>query len=219
MRSISPRHFRTARGRSWQPGRFLLPDISPGDHLDFAEVFSDTPAWPVEIEVGTGKGTFIIDRAARRGEVNFLGIEYARSYAVYAADRMRRAGLTNARMLCADAGEVFARALPEASVMRVHIYFPDPWPKRRHHVRRLIQPGFVAHVRRVLMPGGQLLLVTDHRDYFQQMLRVTGDLPHLARTTYPRLQEGSGYVTGTNFERKYVQQGRPIFKLALLKYR
>ncbi len=219
MRAILPKNFKSGRGKSWKPGRFLLPDITPGEQLDLAKVFPASPSQPVEIEIGVGKGTFIVDRAGRRGDVNFLGIEYAKSYAVYVADRLGRAGLENARMLCADAGAIFAQALGEASVMRVHIYFPDPWPKRRHNIRRLIQPAFIAHVRRVLKPGGQLLLVTDHRDYFEQMLRTMNNFPGLARTPYPNLHDDTPYIVGTNFERKYAKEGRPIFKRAFLKYK
>ena len=218
MRAISPNHLNRGRKQEWKPEKFLLPDLNSGGRVNFAEIFPEAPAQPVEIEIGVGKGTFLLDRAKRRPDVNFLGIEYAKSYTVYVADRLRRAELENARMLCADAGEVFRRSLADESVMRVHIYFPDPWPKRRHNHRRLVQPAFIEQVKRVLLPGGQLLLVTDHRDYFQQLQRTMNNREGFAVTEYPNLHDDSPYVVGTNFERKYVREGRPIYKMAFLKY-
>lgn len=218
MRAISPSHLKRSPKRQCQPEKFLLSEIPPSQQLGLAEAFSDTPDQPLEIEIGVGKGTFLLARARRRPDVNFLGIEYAKSYAAYVAERFCRAGLENVRIICAEAGQVFREALADSSVMRVHIYFPDPWPKRRHNRRRLIQPGFIEQVRRVLQPGGQLLLVTDHRDYFQHMQRMLKNFPSFAVTEYPNLRDESPHVVGTNFERKYVEEGRPIFKMAFLKY-
>ncbi len=218
MRATSPNHLKNDRKRQWDTGKFLLNEASANLATGSGEVFADTPNQPIEIEIGVGKGTFLLARAKARPEVNFLGIEYAKSYAIYVADRLRRAGQDNARMLCTEAGTFFADNIADSSIMRVHIYFPDPWPKRRHHRRRLIQPDFVQQVRRVLQPGGQLLLVTDHQDYFRHMQVVLNNFPGMAVTEYPNLDEQSPYVVGTNFERKYVEEGRPIFKAALMKY-
>jgi tRNA (guanine-N7-)-methyltransferase len=101
----------------------------------------------------------------------------------------------------------------------VHIYFPDPWPKRKHHRRRTIQPKFVRELWRILQPGGQLLIKTDHRDYFEWMRRVLWDAEGFARTPFPKVvsEEDPGMV-GTNFERKYIEEGRSFYSMALLKY-
>lgn len=141
------------------------------------------------------------------------------SYAAYTADRVRRQGLENVRILGLDAGPFLARSIPASSVWRVHVYFPDPWPKRRHHRRRLIQPTFVQDILRVLKPGGQLLVVTDHQGYFQQIRAVLTDVPHMAHCAFPDLlrEEGDGIV-GTNFEKKYRREGRPFYRLARLRY-
>jgi tRNA (guanine-N7-)-methyltransferase len=173
---------------------------------------------PGEVEIGSGKGTFLLHRARARPEVNFLGIEYARAYCEYAADRCRRAGLTNVRMLAADAMHVLRVCLPDFSLWRIHVYFPDPWPKRRHHRRRLVQPPFVREVLRVLHPGGQLLTVTDSFDYFDQIRTVLASVPGLAHIDFPSMADASGELVGTNFERKYIAQGRPFYKLARLRY-
>jgi len=217
MRSESPKHL--AHGEQsdkWNTAGVLIDPPGEGP-VDLAEVFANRR--PVEIEIGTGKGTFLLARAAARPELNFLGIEWARAYCHYSADRFRRAGLTNARMLRADAGVLFRNALPDKAVWRVHVYFPDPWPKRRHHRRRLIQPPFIQEVCRVLQTGGQLILVTDHRGYFEHMQRVLCDWPGLAYIPMPTMSDRDGEIVGTNFERKYIAQGRPFYSLARLRYR
>ncbi len=185
--------------------------------MDFAAIFGNTHL--VEIEIGTGKGTFLLARAASRPEVNFLGIEWAKPYAAYAADRFRRADLKNVRVLAADAAPFFKNHLSDKSVWRVHVYFPDPWPKQRHHRRRLIQPSFVHQVRRVLHAGGQLIVVTDHLDYFQQIRSVLNRAEGFISIGFPRFAAKEGELVGTNFERKYIAQGRPFYWIAKMKYR
>ena len=217
MRSESPQHLGHGRQKQWQTGEILLDEkIAQGGPVDFAAMFGN--ALPVEVEIGTGKGTFLLARASARPEVNFLGIEWARAYAIYAADRFRRAGLANVRMLRADAGPFFAHCIADASLWRVHIYFPDPWPKKRHHRRRLIQKSFLAELRRVVKPGGQVLIVTDHREYFEHIRKVFAGAERFAEVPFPAMADKDGEVVGTNFERKYIAQGRPFYKLARLRY-
>ena len=202
-------------GGKWDTGDILLDAAALTTPVDFVAMFGN--GRPVEIEVGSGKGTFLVARAKARPEVNFLGIEYAAAYASYCADRFRRNGLKNVRMLRTEAGAFFRTALPPACVQRVHVYFPDPWPKRRHNRRRLIQPAFLDEVRRVLKPGGQLILATDHFDYSRHMRRVLHEAPGFARIPTPRLVDSDGWV-GTNFERKYRAEGRPVYPIALMRY-
>ena len=184
--------------------------------VDLAEVFGNDR--PVEVEIGAGKGTFLVARAAARPEVNFLGLERARAYARYAADRCRRRKLANVRVVSVDAANVFGMCLAAEAMIRVHIYFPDPWPKRRHHRRRLIQPSFLAAVARTLRPGGQLIIITDHMDYFLWIRRVLQNAPGLARISLPRMTDESGQIAGTNFERKYIAQGRAFYATAVMRY-
>ena len=217
MRANSPKHLAGGKVGKWDTAGVLLDEGVACGPVDFAAIFGN--ARPVEVEIGTGKGTFLLARAKARPEVNFLGIEYARPYCLYAADRFRRHELQNVRMLHADAGHFFRVCVPDESLWRVHIYFPDPWPKRKHHHRRLIQPPFVERARRTLRVGGQLILVTDHMGYFEAIRNVLSDVEGLATVPVPRMTDVEGELTGTNFERKYIAQGRAFYSVARVKYR
>jgi tRNA (guanine-N7-)-methyltransferase len=183
--------------------------------VDWREVFGNDH--PVEIEIGMGKGTFITEQARARPEVNFLGIEWARWYWRYASDRLRRHGCLNARTVRAEAGFFISEVIPDKSVSVLHIYFPDPWPKKRHNKRRLIQEPFVNQVERILVPRGRLQVVTDHQDYFEQMEQVVSQ-SRLRIMEYNRPgSAGEGEFVGTNFERKYRREGRPFYALAAVR--
>lgn len=191
----------------------VLLDNSIADApIDLADIFGN--ALPVEIEIGSGKGNFLLRYAKDRPEINLLGIEWLTGYAAYAADRAGRAGLANIRLLCADAGEVFANSLACESVQRVHIYFPDPWPKRKHNRRRLIQPGFVRNLRRVLRKGGTVRIVTDHAGYFQHIRSVLESADGLAN-----LETAGVEAVGSNFEKKYVADGRRFHAVTAFRCR
>jgi tRNA (guanine-N7-)-methyltransferase len=172
---------------------------------------------PLELELGPGKGTFLLAESLARPEVNFLGIEYARRYWIFAADRLRRAGRANVRVVLAEASEFVRDFLESESLEAVHIYFPDPWPKTRHRRRRLIQPAFLELLLPKLKPGGRLAIATDHLDYFQQIHESVQRSPLVAvdfATTRAALENEA---VGSNFERKYLKEGRRIYKLAAAK--
>ena len=218
MRTNSPRRLKHHQAVEWNTTGVLLDDLPVDKPVDLREIFTETPDRPVEVEVGSGKGGFLLERARQRPEINLLGIEHAKAYAAYTADRVHRAGLSNVRVICAEAARFFTAILDGECVWRVHIYFPDPWPKRRHRRRRLIQPTFIHQVQRVLKPGGQLLLVTDHRDYFEQMQKVTNGAAGFLCVPFPELSSCGDFIIGTNFERKYVQEGRAFYRIACVKY-
>src|SRR5688572_12702557 len=134
--------------------------------LNWQELFGNPN--PVEIEIGMGKGTFLTEQAKARPETSFFGIEWARWFWRYASDRLRRNGCLNARTVRAEALFFLREFVEDASLSVVHVYFPDPWPKKRHHKRRLVQAPFLKQVERVLVPGGRLQVVTDHREYFEE---------------------------------------------------
>jgi tRNA (guanine-N7-)-methyltransferase len=185
--------------------------------LVWREVFGNEH--PVELEIGMGKGTFLTEQAKARPDVNFFGIEWARWFWRYASDRLRRNGCQNARTVRAEAGYFLAEFVPPGSVAVLHVYFPDPWPKARHHKRRLIQPKFMPLVERVLAPGGRLQVVTDHQGYFEENIEpsVRG-AAGLQVVDYNRPgSAGEGEFVGTNFERKYAREGRPFYAIAAAK--
>lgn len=184
--------------------------------IDWAALFGN--ANPVELEIGCGKGTFITRAATTHPDVNYFGLEWARFYYRYTADRLRRNGCeANARAARAEAAWFLAELVPEASLQTIHIYFPDPWPKAKHHKRRLIQPAFLEQVWRALVPGGMLRLVTDHPDYWAH-IEPTVEASPLRRVDYPKDAEaGEGEVVGTNFERKYIPEGRTFHAIAAVR--
>jgi tRNA (guanine-N7-)-methyltransferase len=216
MRQSSHRKLLHGRRITWDTGGVLLNDALACGGVDLRTIFGNSR--PVELEIGTGKGTFLLGRAGARPEVNVLGLEYARSYCCYAADRCRRAGLTNARLIVAEAFHFFKVCLADNSIWRAHIYFPDPWPKRRHYHRRLIQPAFIQELRRTLRPGGQLLIVTDHIDYFHQIALLLNDIKGFASIRFPKMAHSTSRFVDTNFERKYIAQGRAFYAVAKMRY-
>ena len=175
------------------------------------------PEAPFELEIGSGKGTFLLQEAPSHPDVNYLGIEYAGEFYRYASDRIRRAGITNVRMLYADATEFVTRWLADGCCAVVHLYFSDPWPKARHHKRRVVQDATLVQFHRVLRPGGELRLVTDHDAlwaWYGERIAAAGGL--FAATGFERPSSaGSGEVVGTNFERKYRREGRPFHAVSL----
>ncbi len=166
---------------------------------------------PLEVEIGSGKGAFLINEGRARPEVRLLGVERARRYWLYAADRLRRNARTNARLLLADATEALT-AFPAASVGVLHVYFPDPWPKRRHaHRRLLLQPAFLTAAERCLASGGTIRIVTDNLPYFEAAASILETRKALRRCPYvPPLSARPGELVGSNFERKYRLEGREI---------
>ena len=184
--------------------------------LRWAELFGNDN--PVELEIGTGKGTFLTEQAKARPEVNFFGIEWANWYFHYAADRLRRNGCANARMVRAEALYFLDEFVPDESLSVLHVYFPDPWPKTRHHKRRLVQEPFLKQVERILVPGGRLQVVTDHKGYFEENIEPAVRASRLTVIDYNRPgSAGEGEFVGTNFERKYRREGRPFYAIAAVR--
>lgn len=138
--------------------------------LDFPALFGRRA--PVHVEIGFGNGAALADMAAAHPENNYLGIEVHRPGVGTLLRRLAADGLSNVRIISADATEVLARQIPDDSLSAVYLFFPDPWPKQRHHKRRLVQPDFTALARRKLKIGGTLHLATDWADYAEQMLAV-----------------------------------------------
>jgi tRNA (guanine-N7-)-methyltransferase len=193
----------------------LDPDSLPKP-LDWSTLFGNDH--PVELEIGMGKGTFLTSASETNPTHNFFGIEWARWFWRYASDRLRRHGCTNARTVRAEANFFLTEYVPSESLSVLHIYFPDPWPKARHHKRRLIQPAFMPLVQRVLVPGGRLQVVTDHQGYWEENIEPSVRGSGLKVVDYNRPgSAGEGEFVGTNFERKYRREGRPFYAIAAVK--
>lgn len=187
--------------------------------LDFADIFGRNA--PVHIEIGSGKGTFLLSEAMHRPDVDFLGIEWARKYYRHAVDRIGRWGLTNVRIIRTDVAAFLPGHVPDESISCFHVYFPDPWPKKRHHKRRFICTENIEQIIRCLKRGGDVNIATDHQDYFKQIVHVIATQVELGRLQQIDFIRAAGAepseVVGTNYERKYIKAGRPVHTIAARK--
>jgi len=185
--------------------------------VDFACVFG-RPG-PVHVEVGAGKATFLLNQATAQPQVNFLGIEWAGKYYRYAVDRIGRWRLTNVRIIRTDAVAFLADFVPADSIDCLHIYFPDPWPKRRHHKRRLFTPDNLRVLIGALKTGGSIKVATDHAEYSALITDVMqSNRDHLEPVEFlPTAGANIGEWVGTNFERKYLKEKRRIYTIAVRK--
>jgi len=168
---------------------------------------------PLEIEVGSGKGLFLENAAETIAEHDFLGIEIARKYARFAAARCARKGLRNVCVVQGDARQLFEEVFPDGCAAAVHVYFPDPWWKKRHHKRRVMEPGFVRRIERVLSPGGALHFWTDVKDYFEASLNLLAEETNLIGplpVAEHRPEHDRDYRT--HFERRKRLAGLPVYR-------
>jgi tRNA (guanine-N7-)-methyltransferase len=185
--------------------------------VDFELIFGR--AGPVHLEIGSGKGTFLLAQAGCAAEINFLGIEWANKYYRFAVDRIGRWGLANVRIIRTDAAFFLAEHVADSSVDWFHVYFPDPWPKKRHHKRRFISTPNMAQMLRCLKAGGVIQIATDHADYFEQIeevIKAYSSAFEVIEFT-PGAGAESGELTGTNYERKYIKDKRDIHTIAVRK--
>jgi tRNA (guanine-N7-)-methyltransferase len=167
----------------------------------------------LEVELGSGDGSFIVEWARRNPRKNFIAVERLLGRLRKVDRKGQRAGLSNLRALRIEAGYFLEYLLPEESVSAVHIYFPDPWPKRKHHRRRLINERFVELTKQALAPGGIICLRTDNEDYVGQMIQVFGASPYFQLCETPSaLAE-----LLTDFEREYRAQEIRMRRAAYLR--
>jgi tRNA (guanine-N7-)-methyltransferase len=211
IRSFVLRQGRLTRGQERALTR-LWPryGVAPTDILDLAALFGRTA--PVWLEIGFGHGEALRHMAARHPEIDFLGLEVHRPGVGHLLNGLEADGLTNVRVLRADAAEVLQACMPAAGLARVLVFFPDPWPKKRHHKRRLIQPGFADALAAVLAPGGHLHLATDWGDYAEHMRAVLD--PHAAFiNTAEGWAERPAYRPETRFEQRGTDKGHAVYDL------
>jgi tRNA (guanine-N7-)-methyltransferase len=182
-----------------QDSLILRPDIL--QRLDWPGLFGRSA--PVELELGAGDGSFLMRHAALHPDHDFLGVERLLGRLRKIDRKSRRLGLTNVRALRLEASYVLEWMIPAGSLEALHIYFPDPWPKRRHWKRRLIDPRFTELVVRAIRPGGHFHVRTDDASYFEQMMEVgTAQAAFLPVETPTAL-----LAVVTDFEADFHQQG------------
>jgi tRNA (guanine-N7-)-methyltransferase len=194
-----------------RPGRW---PGAPDEELWFGRPFDPASVFgrraPLEVEIGSGKARFLIASAEKSPGRDFVGIERSLSYYRVCRDRLERAGLANARAVRAD-GRIFVEtALAPRSVTAFHVYFPDPWPKKKQKKRRLLDGIFLDLLAARLEPGGTVRIATDHPDYGRTLGPLLETVPALERLEWASLPA----PPPTHYELKYERQGRPIWRFA-----
>jgi tRNA (guanine-N7-)-methyltransferase len=205
---------------AFQPKDSAEPD--PAERIEFvpADYFARAkiedifprPA-PLQVDIGCGEGSFLEEMAQRNPEQNFLGIERLLGRVRKVCRASARKNLENVRILRIETAYALRYVLPLESVSVAYVLFPDPWPKRYHHPRRLIQDGFMEALHNILLPGGELRIKTDDEPYFQWIEKTIERAKGYERLDWP---EEAGELH-TDFERRFVAQGMPIYRARLKK--
>ena len=168
------------------------------------------PNRPLEVDLGCGDGSFLLSMAAHHPERDFLGVERLLGRVRKVCRKLTRLGLENTRVLRLESRYTVEWLLPECSISRIHLLCPDPWPKVRHHRRRIIQPEFLEAVHRSLVPGGEFLFMTDHPEYFQWALDHVAAFPKLSRLDW---QDDDFFYPKTDFQLLWESEGKSMHRL------
>jgi tRNA (guanine-N7-)-methyltransferase len=196
--------------RPAMPGEFVPADYFR--RLERHELCHD--GRPLEVDLGCGDGSFLVAMAGQFPERDFLGVERLLGRARKVGKKLVRNRLTNGRVLRLESRYAVEWLLPAASVARLHLLCPDPWPKVRHHRRRLVQPEFLAAVGRVLVPGGEFLFMTDHQEYFEwvgEKVAACGGLEPLEWVAE------SFFYPKTDFQELWESEGKVMWRLRCRK--
>jgi tRNA (guanine-N7-)-methyltransferase len=193
------------------PRPALVGEFVPGDFfqkLERGEICRD--GRPLEIDLGCGDGSFLIGMAQQFPERDFLGVERLLGRVRKVCKKITRRSLENARVLRLESRYTVEWLLPAASVSRLHLLCPDPWPKLRHHRRRLVQFDFLEAVRKALTPGGEFLFMTDHEEYFHwavEQVEAFGKFEQL------EWNEDSFFYPKTDFQVQWEAEGKSMWRL------
>ena len=188
------------------PGRWLYRPASWFERLQPSAMFGRVA--PLEVELGSGDGSFLVAWAKRHPERDFIGVERLLGRIRKIDRKAQRAGLTNVRGLRIEASYAVEYLLPSGSVSAMHVYFPDPWPKRRHHKNRLVNERFVEVTRQALSVDGVIHLRTDNADYFVQMRSVFDGAAGFTAVEPPE----DLVAEVTDFEREFQAKGIPTLR-------
>lgn len=180
--------------------------------LTLESIFGRKPA-ALEVDLGSGKGRFLLARAARHPEFFYLGIDCLLLRILRVEREARRRQLANVRLMYVESCYAVSYLLPPRSVAAYYIFFPDPWPKRRHHRRRLFDEGFLNALDKTLIPGGAIHVTTDHMDYFESIRKTfMSDSRFESIPPFEPLEEER-----TDFELWYMSQHHPIGRCSFEK--
>ncbi len=180
--------------------------------LDWQILFGND--YPLEVELGCGTGRFILDRAQRYPDRNFVGVEMSSKWYKLVVKRALKRKIPNVRIFWSDCREFVKSNIPENSVLNFHIHFPDPWWKKRHHKRRIFQPRFCADLQKGLVNGGYVYILTDVKDYFDLIVAVMD--AHSVLNKVESFHEDSERVI-TNYEEKALRRSGCIHKVSYRK--
>ncbi|MBC8126170.1 MAG: tRNA (guanosine(46)-N7)-methyltransferase TrmB [Gloeobacteraceae cyanobacterium ES-bin-144] len=169
---------------------------------------------PLEIDLGCGDGSFLLEMARQYPDRDFLGVERLLGRVRKVCKKITRERIDNARVLRLESRYVTEWLLPECAVSRLHLLCPDPWPKLRHHRRRLVQPEFLTAVRRALVPGGEFLFMTDHEEYFQWVEEKVGAFGGFERLEW---SEETFFYPKTDFQQLWESEGKAMWRLRCRK--
>jgi tRNA (guanine-N7-)-methyltransferase len=222
-------HLRKVRSFVRRPGRLtaaqrraltdLLPrfgvSAAPGP-IDLAALFGRTA--PRVLDIGFGDGEAIVTCAANYAELDYLGVEVHEPGIGHLLLLLEKTGLTNVRVIARDAADVIPERLGDATFAAANLFFPDPWPKKRHHKRRLVQPAFVSEIARVLAPGGLFHVATDWQDYAAHTREVLAREPRFAPIDgHDLCHNPLAFRPPTKFERRGRRLGHDVADLYYCK--
>jgi tRNA (guanine-N7-)-methyltransferase len=164
----------------------------------------------MEIEIGCGKGGFMVEYCSRHPHTSFLAVEKEPSVAFLAARRIaKRMHLVNSRVVCGDVFYLFRDFLPDNSISKFHMYFPDPWPKKKHKKRRLMKPDFLKQVYRIAIPNALFYWTTDHQNYHEESWKLITSMPWI-EIVKAGTEPTEDIIT--NYERKYLAQNKELYR-------
>lgn len=170
---------------------------------------------PLEIEVGSGKGLFLATESQAHPEHNFLGVEIVHKYALHSAERLHKVASANAIMVSGNAEPIFAKRIEPETLEAVHVYFPDPWWKKKHRKRRVVNQTSVANFLKALRPGGRFHFWTDVLDYFEDTVEMIAETAPQFGIPIPEEEAAATHELDyrTHFERSRRRDQIPVYRV------